>query len=197
LPVLDLLQPAQRRKLPLALTHAEVKVILAAVRALPYGTALATIYSCGLRLREACRLQITDILGAAGQLRVTDGKGGVDRLVPLPGRTLELLRAHYRASRPPRPWVFGDRRGTGAMNAGTLYHVCKEAVRASGTNPAVSVHTLRHSYATNLLLAGVDLTAVQRWLGHRQLNTTLIYTHVVERPPRNFLALVNELMADL
>jgi site-specific recombinase XerD len=197
LPLLDLVRPAKRRKLPLALAHDEVKRALSAVRKTCYRTALATVYSCGLRVSEVCALQVTDVLGAQGQLRVVDSKGGVDRLVPLPARTLELLRDHYRQSRPPRPWVFGDKRGAGPMRQGTLQKVFKDAVRDSGGNGAASIHTLRHSYATNLLVAGVDLTVVQRWLGHRSIVTTTIYTHVVERVPRDYLALVNDLMADL
>lgn len=197
LPLLDLVQPAKRRKLPLALAHGEVKQALAAVHKECYRAALATVYSCGLRLGEVCALQVTDVLGAQGQLRVIDGKGGGDRVVPLPARTLELLREHYRQSRPPRPWVFGNLRGQGPMLHSTLQKVFKDAVRQSGVNGAASIHTLRHSYATNLLLAGVDLTVVQRWLGHRNIATTTIYTHVVEQAPRDYLALVNNLMADL
>ena len=197
LPLLDLVRPAKRRKLPLALAHDEVKRALDAVRKGCYRTALATVYSCGLRLGEVCALQVHDVLGSQGQVRVIDGKGGVDRLVPLPTRTLELLREHYRQSRPTRPWVFGDRRGDRHMVPGTLQKVFKDAVRACGVNDSASIHTLRHSYATNLLLAGIDITVVQRWLGHRNIATTTIYTHVVEQVPRDYLALIDELMADL
>lgn len=197
LPLLDLVRPAKRRKLPLALAHDEVRRALGAVRKSCYRTALATVYSCGLRLGEVCALQVHDVRAAQGQVRVSDGKGGTDRLVPLPTRTLELLREHYREHRPSRPWVFTDLRGDRHMVPGTLQKVFKDAVRVSGVNDAASIHTLRHSYATNLLLAGIDITVVQRWLGHRNIATTTIYTHVVEQVPRDYLALVNDLMADL
>jgi len=197
LPLLDLVQPAKRWKLPMALSHDEVKRTLSAVRKECYRTALATAYSCGLRVGEVCALQVIDVLGSQGQLRVVAGKGGADRLVPLPARTLELLRNQYRKSRPPRPWVFGDLQGQGPMQRGTLQRVFKAAVRESNVHPAASIHTLRHSYATNLLVAGVDLTVVQRWLGHRSITTTMIYTHVVDRIPGDYLALLNNLMGDL
>ncbi len=197
LPILDLVRPAKRRKLPLALSHDEVKRALSAVREAHFRTALATIYSCGLRLGEVCVLQVGHVHGSLEQLRVSDGKGGVDRVVPLPGRALELLREHYRRTRPPLPWVFADRAGTGHLVRATLQKVFKAAVRESGVNPAASVHTLRHSYATNLVLAGIPLPVVQKWLGHRSLRTTAVYTHLADSPPRDCVALVNELMADL
>ncbi|MBT3286355.1 MAG: site-specific integrase [Victivallales bacterium] len=197
LPILDLVRPAKRRKLPLALAHDEVKRALWSVRKAHFRTALATIYSCGLRLGEVCTLQVGHVQSALGQLRVADGKGGIDRLVPLPGRTLELLREHYRLTWPPLPWVFADKARTDHLVRATLQRVFKAAVRESGVNPAASVHTLRHSYATNLVVAGIPLPVLQKWLGHRSLQTTAVYTHLADPPPCNCLALVNELLADL
>ena len=197
LPILDLVRPAKRRKLPLALAHDEVKRALSAVREAHFRTALATIYSCGLRLAEVCTLQVEHVQSALAQLRVVDGKGGVDRVVPLPGRILELLREHYRRTRPPLPWVFVDKARTGHMVRATLQRVFKAAVGESGVNPAASIHTLRHSYATNLVVAGIPLPVLQKWLGHRSLQTTAVYTHLADPPPRDCVALVNELMADL
>lgn len=197
LPILDLLRPGKRVKLPLALAHEEVRRAIAAVRETRLRVALATIYSCGLRLGEVCALQIGHVHGLLGQLRVVDGKGGVDRAVPLPGRCLQLLREQYRATRPPRPWVFPNKAGTGRLAPSMLQKAFKAALRESGVNPAASIHTLRHSYATNLLAAGVPLTVVQKWLGHRSVRTTLLYTHLVDPPPIDCVALLEGLMADL
>ena len=197
LPILDLLRPAKRRKLPLALAHDEVKRALAAVREAQFRTALATIYSCGLRLGEVCTLEVEHVESALGRLRVSDGKGGVDRVVALPARTLELLREHYRRTWPLPPWGFVNKAGTDHLVRATLPRVFKAAIRESGVNPAASVHTLRHSYATNLLVAGAPVVVVQKWLGHRSLRTTAVYAHLVDPPPPDCVALVNDLMDDL
>lgn len=181
---------------PVCLSHEEVKRALAAVRKDNYRAALALTYACGLRVAEVCAVRIDHVMTGQGMLLVR-GKGSKQRTMPLPQRILEQLRENYAATRPPRPWMFANGDNTQPMQTRTLQRVFKSAVRASGVNPAASVHTLRHSYATTLLRGGVDVTTVQKWLGHGNVQTTMIYLHVVEQAAGDYKAIVNDLMSDL
>ena len=186
----------RRNQIPICLTHEEVKQVLAAVRSEEYRAALTLCYCCGLRVSEVCAVQIDHVMTGQGMLLVR-GKGEKKRSMPLPVRALELLRENYRESRPPRPWMFGNGNNSGPMNKRTVQKVLKSAVRSSGVNPAATVHTLRHSYATTLLRKGVDITTVQRWLGHKSVQTTMDYLHVIEQAAADNVKIVNETMGDL
>lgn len=186
----------RENRIPVCLTHEEVQRVLAAVRSDEYRTVLTLIYSCGLRITEACTLRVDNVLTGQGKLLVR-GKNGTQRSMPLPNRTLELLRENYRESRPPRPWMFGNGRNTDHIQQCSIQRVLKKAVRASGVNGAATVHTLRHSYATTLLLRGIDITTVQKWLGHSDITTTLVYLHVVEQAMGDYVEILNETMSDL
>jgi len=192
-PVLDLIRPKKRKKLPLVLAPEEVRHLLARVQNPVARTALTMIYSCGLRLNEGTHLQVKDIDSAAMLLWVRHGKGGKDRAVPLPQRSLELLRAYW-SNRRPRPWLFPARSGTEPFSNTTLQKTFKAVVRQSGIGKDVSIHSLRHSYATHLLERGVDLRVIQHILGHRNPSTTVIYTHLTRKTFDTLTVAVNHLM---
>ena len=162
-PVLDLARPKREQRLPVVLSQQEVRRVLAAVRTPRYRVCLTLIYACGLRLLEGLRLRVPAVDGARQLLHVQGGKGGKDRLVPLPDAALTLLREVWRTHRDP-VWLFpatplAQRRApSGApiapIHPSTLQRAFKRAVNASGIRKHAHVHTLRHSYATHLLEAG-------------------------------------------
>jgi site-specific recombinase XerD len=185
--ILDVARPQRGRPLPVVLSRDEVWRALAAVRLSAYRACLTTIYACGLRLREALDLHIDQVDSGRMLLHVRRGKGGVDRLVPVPGALLSLLRAHWRTHRNP-VWMFPAPRrhparpvadpAVGPIDPTVLHRAFTQAVRESGVPKRAHIHTLRHSYATHLLEAGVPLALIQAYLGHSSPSTTAIYTHV-------------------
>lgn len=179
-PSLNLMRPPQMQKLPVVLSKEEVSSILACVRQLVYRVCLSTIYACGLRINEGVHLRIEDIDSARMVVHVM-GKGSKERLVPLPEKTLCALREFWRTHRS-KPWLFPGRRAEPTalcpVLPDTLRAAFALALRDSGVSKAAHVHTLRHSYATHLLEAGVNLRVIQELLGHRSPRTTAIYTHL-------------------
>ena len=138
---------------------------------------LQVAYGCGLRLSELIHLQVNDIDSARMVIHVRHGKGAKGRLVPLSQRLLEELRAYWRLHRP-RPWLFpGDRPGQ-PISGSNMQRRFGQLVQRVGLSKRCSLHTLRHSYATHLLEAGVDLLTLKMLLGHRTLETTARYLHV-------------------
>jgi site-specific recombinase XerD len=141
-------------------------------------------YSCGLRLLEGVRLHPGDIDGGRHLLLVRKGKGNKDRYVPLPDRMVELLRNYWRSHRDPE-WMFPSHwkrkvLESVPMDPSGLQKVFRDALSASGIEKAASIHTLRHSYATHLLEAGVSLRVIQAYLGHNSPATTAIYAHLTQ-----------------
>jgi site-specific recombinase XerD len=136
-----------------------------------------TTYACGLRASEVRAVRVADIDSSRMLLWVRRGKGQKDRGVPLSPVLLEALRGHWRQWRPTT-WLFPGQSATGQRSLGALQRVVQRAVRAAGLTKKASLHTLRHSYATHLLEAGVDVVTIQRLLGHRDLQTTARYLHL-------------------
>jgi site-specific recombinase XerD len=131
-------------------------------------------------------------------VQIRQGKGRKDRLVPLPERTLEQLRWYWRQHRHPE-WLFPGR-GIGQqkpMHPSGVQKALRAAVKESGIRKAASVHTLRHSYATHLLEAGVNLGLIQKYLGHGHVTTTMIYIHLTPQGQQEVTGTINELMAEL
>jgi integrase/recombinase XerD len=189
-PVLAFARPPKEKRLPVVLSRAEARAVLAQVRRPVYRVCLQTIYSCGLRISEGVALQVGDVDSQRMVLRVR-GKGNKERLVPLAPATLEALRAFWKTHRSV-PWLFPHRpRPQGPppepIRAHNLRRAFALACRHSGLTKAATVHSLRHSYATHLLEAGVQLLLIQEVLGHRSPRTTTIYTHLTE-PVRAQLA---------
>jgi len=193
-PALDLVCHKRRKKLPVVLSRQEVQRVLRCVHSLRQRACLMVIYGCGLRLSEGRCLQIRDIDSDRMQVHVRGGKGGKDRYVPLPSRCLDLLRVYWSRERPPRPWLFPVRQGGRPIDSGTVQKAFRGALRESRVNKAASVHTLRHSYATHLVEAGLALHLIQQLLGHKSPTTTVIYTHLTQKIKGDVCAAVNDLM---
>ena len=165
------------KNLPLVLGQEEAMRLIECAKNLKHRTVLLTLYAAGLRLSEATHLNIADVDSKRMQLRVTHGKGNKQRLVPLSPRLLEALREYWKQRRPPS-YLFTGKTSELPLSSTTIQQACKAAARQAGLNPAISPHTLRHSFATGLLEAGVDLLTIGQLLGHRSFGSTLVYLHV-------------------
>jgi site-specific recombinase XerD len=200
----ELIRPPREKKLPVILSIEEVQTILRQVRLPRYRICLSTIYSCGLRLQEGTHIQVRDIDSERGMLHVRHGKGGKDRYVPLPERTIGLLREYWRTHRNP-VWMFPSegrvhvelQNSTKPMHKSTVQHAFRAALKETRINKAASVHTLRHSWATHLLEAGVNLRLIQEYLGHSSPTTTSVYTHLTQRAEDLGREAINGIMSDL
>lgn len=173
------------KTLPDVMTLDEVHRLIDAVRT-PHNRAYFwTVYSLGLRLREGLALEVGDIDSARMMVHVHRGKGAKDRFVPLPVRTLAVLRAYWATHKHPRLLFPAIGRGcksaataTKPMAVGSVQGAMRRIVKELGFRKTVRTHTLRHSYATHLLEAGVNLRLIQQYLGHSSLQTTMIYLHL-------------------
>lgn len=165
------------KRLPSVLGADEVSRLLACVPVLKHRVVLTTLYAAGLRLTEGTHLRVTDIDSQRMQLHVRLGKGAKQRLVPLSPRLLAELRQYWRQHRP-RDYLFPGKTPDVPLSSTTIQKACQRAVAAAGIVKSVTPHTLRHSYATGLLEAGVDLLTIGQLLGHKSFMTTMIYLHV-------------------
>jgi len=203
-PTLELLRPRPTHTLPVVLSVDEVWRILAQLRLLSYRACLSLIYTCGLRLHEGVSLQVMQIDSARMQLHIQGGKGNKDRYVPLPPRTLTLLRTQWLTHRNP-VWLFPTTAHAGAdphtapvpLSDRAVRKAFHAALQASGVTKAACVHTLRHSWATHLLEAGVNLRLIQVWLGHRSPTTTAIYTHLTHKVEQQATDALEQLTAGM
>ena len=165
------------RKLPVILSADEVVRFLEAVPSLKTRTALTTAYAAGLRASEAVSLKVADIDSSRILIQVRHGKGAKDRTVMLSPQLLAILRTYWRLARP-REWLFPGRDESKPIDVQVLHAACRSATKAAGLAKRVTVHTLRHSFATHLLESGVDIRIIQVLLGHNSLSTTARYTQV-------------------
>jgi integrase/recombinase XerD len=200
-PTLQRLRVRREKKLPDVLSVDEVRQLIAAVRTLHYRTYFWTVYSLGLRLEEGLHLQIGDIDAARMMVHVHCGKGAKDRYVPLPRRTLAMLRGYWVTHRHPL-WLFPatgrDHRqvalADGPMDRGSVQRAMRRVVRELKFRKAISIHSLRHSYATHLLEAGINLRLIQQYLGHSSLQTTVVYLHLTTVSQEQARTKIEELM---
>lgn len=180
-PLFALARPPRSRKLPVVLSREEVRQLLSCVTDGVFRIYFTTVYACGLRLSEAARLQVTDVDGQRGLLRVR-GKGSQERYVPLPAPLLAQLRQFWK-THCTCPWLFPAPRSANHPRPLSCKSI-QEAFTAARQRCALSkhptVHTLRHCYATHLLEVGVNLRLIQANLGHRSPKTTALYTHLTE-----------------
>ena len=165
------------QRLPCVLSPEEVAQLLEAARPGRERVLLKTAYACGLRLMEVLNLQVQDIDSARMLVHVRQGKGNKDRLVPLSLKLLRELRAYWRRYRPAR-WLFCTQGRQGPVHPATVQRQLRRAVLTAGPHKPATMHTLRHSYATHMLEAGVDVMTLQKILGHQQLSTTARYLHL-------------------
>ncbi len=197
-------------ELPAVLTREQVRALLAHVRLRRYRTPLKLIYCCGLRLAECLGLTVHDIDGDGHKLRVRKGKGNRDRIVPIAEAMLEDLRAYWsvhknplqlfphagRGAQRPEQVAARMRAAQKPMPYSSLQRLMLQA-RKELDLPDASVHTLRHSFATHLVEAGAALHTVQALLGHRQINTTMVYLHLTHQSAQDTLAFIEDLGSGL
>jgi integrase/recombinase XerD len=170
-------RPKRTKLLPNVLSKEEVKLILNSLKNLKHKTMLSLIYSCGLRRGELLNLKTTDIDSKRNMIIIRQGKGRKDRIAPLSAKILEILRNYY-SDYKPTVWLFeGEQQGE-KYSEQSLQSVLKQALEKAKINKPVSLHWLRHSFATHLLENGTDLRYIQEILGHSSSRTTEIYTHV-------------------
>jgi site-specific recombinase XerD len=175
------------RKLPVVLSPEEVARFLDAAPGLKYKAALSVAYGAGLRAAEVISLKISDIDSKRMVIRVEQGKGRKDRYVMLSPHLLELLRAWWRAARP-QGWLFPGRDRVQPMTTRQLNRACHAAAQMAEINKRVSLHILRHSFATHLLEQNIDIRVIQVLLGHAKLDTTALYTRVATKTIREVMS---------
>ena len=168
------------RKLPVVLSPEEVARLLDAAPGLKYKAALSVAYGAGLRASEVISLKIGDIDSERMVIRIEQGKGRKDRYVMLSPHLLALLRAWWKAARP-QGWLFPGRDRVQPVTTRQLNRACHAAAHMAEINKRVSLHTLRHSFATHLLEQNIDVRVIQVLLGHAKLDTTALYTRVATK----------------
>jgi integrase/recombinase XerD len=188
-------RPPKHKRLPNVLSDAEVRAILGCVRNPVHKAGLLLMYACGLRISEAAALEVTAIDKVNLLVRVI-GKGNKERRVPLPRPVLDELRGLWLTHRNRR-WLCPNRRGNAPINRKVLWDTVRQAAAAAGITRHVTPHTLRHSYATRLLENGVDTRVVQILLGHVNIATTAIYTHLTEPTRASLKQILDKLMTGL
>jgi integrase/recombinase XerD len=177
-------RPKSPKLLPNVLSKEEVKQILDSPRNVKHKAMLSLIYSCGLRCGELLRLTLQDVDSKRGVLIIKQSKGRKDRIAPLSQKIVVLLRDYYVAFKPGLYLFEGQQKGM-MYDERSLQNVLKQAIKKAGIYKPVSLHWLRHSYATHLLENGTDLRYIQEILGHSSSKTTEIYTHVSTKSIQN------------
>ncbi len=170
-------RPKREKKLPNVLSKQEVELILQKTNNLKHKAALSLIYSCGLRRSELLNLTLQDIHANRNLLIIRSAKGKKDRVAPLSDKVIKLLRQYYKQFKP-KTYLFEGWKEGEKYSEKSLQQVLKKSVILAGMRKPVSLHWLRHSYATHLLENGTDLRYIQEILGHSSSKTTEIYTHV-------------------
>ena len=173
----NIARPRREYRLPNVLSKEEVKMLLNILINLKHRTMLCLLYSCGLRSGELLNLQPIHIDSKRNIILIKQSKGKKDRIVPLSSKILEMLREYYRLYKP-QTYLFEGQNIGEKYDSRSLQLVLKQAVKKAGIQKPVTLHWLRHSYATHLLESGTDLRYIQELLGHNSSRTTEIYTHV-------------------
>ena len=197
----SILKAQKEERLPEIPTTETIHNVLGHVTTFHNFVFFSTVYSCGLRLQEALNLQVSDIDSSRMMVYVHRGKGAKDRYVPLPNEALILLRRYWKTHRNPN-LLFpalgrGHRNGPTAtipMNRASVQGALGRAVKKAGVTKKLSVHTLRHSYATHLLEQGVNIRVIQRYMGHTCLETTMRYLHLTRKGAEDAYQIINTFM---
>lgn len=204
-PLLEVLKSSKPKRLPIVISREQVKQILNHAQTPQHMTYLRTVYSCGLRLSEALNLTVHDIDGERRLLHVRDGKGAKDRFVPLPEKTYTYLQHYWALHRNPM-LIFPalGRNGKGGptaekpMSTATAQGGLSRALKRMGLERrGIRMHTLRHSYATHLLEAGVCIKTVQEYLGHASLQQTIVYLHLTNWGKEDAYRRINTIMGEI
>lgn len=170
-------RPRRERSLPNVLSKTEVKAILSSPTNLKHRAMLSLIYACGLRRGELLNLTLKDIQSDRNLLFIRQAKGKKDRVVPISNKIIEMLRDYYKVFKP-KTWLFEGQFPNSKYSEKSLENVLKQSLAKTKITKKVSLHWLRHSYATHLLESGTDLRYIQELLGHSSSRTTELYTHV-------------------
>jgi len=177
-------RPKRAKVLPNVLSKEEVKLILSVLTNKKHKTMLSLIYACGLRRSELLELTFESIQSDRKLLIIKQSKGKKDRIVPLSDKIIEMLREYYKEYLPKK-WLFEGQQKETKYSDRSLEEVLKKSIRLAKINKPVTLHWLRHSYATHLLESGTDLRYIQELLGHNSSKTTEIYTHVSTKSLQN------------
>jgi integrase/recombinase XerD len=202
--ILELARAAKEKKLPAVFSVDEVRTVLGCVHDQRYQACLHTIYACGLRVQEGVHLQVGDLDSQRMLVHVHLGKGSKDRYVPLPESLLTLLRRFWSVYRHPL-WLFPISRlappasadSIGPIQVRSVQRAFNAALLESGIHKAATVHTLRHSWATHLLEAGVNLRVIQAYLGHASPRSTMVYTHLTPQAEGPAVEAINQMVSSL
>ena len=176
---LEIPRPRQSQLIPEILSRAEVGQLLKSPPNPKHQLLLATIYSAGLRVSEGVRLKVSHVDRGRMTLRVEQGKGRKDRVVPLSRRLVKQMESYWK-KHPHGLWLFPNREGTRAIDVTVAQRVFKHAKLRTGISKRGGIHSLRHAFATHLIESGTDVPTVQRLLGHRSVSTTMRYFHLSE-----------------
>ena len=176
----EIRRPREARGLPDIFSRAEVEKLLQSVANAKHKVVLALIYACGLRRSELINLRIIAVDSRRKLLIIKAAKGNKDRVIPLPEGIIMMLRAYYLIYKP-KYWLFEGQKAGERYSESSLQHIFEHAVKKAGIKKELTLHCLRHSFATHLLENGVDLRFIQELLGHKSSKTTEIYTHVTEK----------------
>lgn len=173
-------RPKREKKLPNVLSREEMKAILEPPKNVKQKAMLSLVYACGLRRSELLQLKPADVDSKRHLLMIRQAKGKKDRVVPISDKVIEMLRGYYKMYRP-KVWLFEGQKIGEQYSAASLQKVLHNALVAADIKKPVTLHWLRHSYATHLLESGTDTRYIQELLGQKSLKTTKIYTHVTEK----------------
>jgi site-specific recombinase XerD len=198
---LQLIYAKREQTLPTVLSIKEVWTIINSVNTIQNKAYLTAVYTCGLRLHEALFLQVTDIDAQRMRIHVHRGKGAKDRYVPLPESTVNILRQYWATHRNPK-WIFprlgrGGNEGPAAqqpMSYSSVQGALRRVLKQLKFTKRISIHTLRHSYATHLLEQGVNIRRIQQYLGHSSLNSTMVYLHLTTQGHEHAYDIINSMM---
>ena len=179
--VKEIPHPKRPKTLPVILSPQEVLRIFAVIRSLKHKAIIATAYAAGLRISEVCALRIADIDSQRRRIHIRSGKGKKDRDVMLGESLLALLRQYYQKGRPKGEYLFPGQKPQRHITPTAVRQVLRKVIRETGLSKKVTMHTLRHCFATHLLEAGTDIRILQVLLGHSSICTTLRYTHITDR----------------
>lgn len=205
---LELYRQPHPKTFPEVFSQEEIRRIFSFATDIRYHAYFVLVYSCGLRANEALRVKFSDIDARQGLLRITDGKGGKNRMVPIPQNTLRVLREMWLTHKHPNllfpgyiRYNCGMHKRTGISNKTVSYQAFinyfQEMAALAGITRKIGLHTLRHSYATHLLEEGFSIRTVQEYLGHESMATTTIYLHLTKKMKREGAESLENLMGDL
>jgi integrase/recombinase XerD len=198
---LKLIYAKRDKTLPSVLSIEEVWSIINAINTIQNKAYFTVVYTCGLRLHEALFLQVTDIDAKLKRIHVHRGKGAQDRYVPLPEATLGCMRSYWKTHKNPK-WIFpalgrGCKEGPSSlepMNYSSVQGALRRVLTQLKFTKRISVHTFRHTYATHLLEAGVNIRRIQEYLGHSNLNSTMVYLHLTTQGHEHAYDIINSIM---